>query len=229
MNNAFPFRELKYTADGSATMYVPQWDEHYHSIHGAIQESEHVFINAGLKYFYEKYGMSEIQIYEVGFGTGLNALLSAKFATDNQIKVNYHAIEAYPLSLEEAISLNYTQNLDTQWKNIFEDLHRASWEEKVEISNYFSIYKEHGRIEDKKEVKSIDIVYFDAFAPSAQPELWTELIFKSFYDYMSPDGILVTYCAKGIVKRAMKSAGWSIEKLQGPPGKREMTRAFVFK
>ncbi|MCO5230409.1 MAG: tRNA (5-methylaminomethyl-2-thiouridine)(34)-methyltransferase MnmD [Chitinophagales bacterium] len=229
MNNTHPSRELKYTADGSATLYVPHWDEHYHSVHGAIQESNHVFINAGLKYFIEEYSPDVVRIYEVGFGTGLNAFLTAKWALENQIRIEYYSIEAYPLSIEEALSLNYTEGFESQWLILYEELHRVSWNEKNRISDYFSIHKINGKIEDKMNVKDIDIVYFDAFAPSAQPELWTEDVFQSFYNIMSKNGILVTYCAKGAVRRAMKAADWKIEKLQGPPGKREMTRAYISK
>lgn len=227
MNNTNPKRELYTTADGSSTFFVAQWDEHYHSIHGAIQESNHVFIEAGLKYFIEKYQLTTIKIYEVGFGTGLNAFLTASYLQTTTIKVEYYASEAYPLSLEEVEMLNYTEQMEEHQKELFLKLHTAPWNEKAEISNQFTLIKKQEFLESRTLIGSLDLIYFDAFAPSAQPELWTEDIFSNLLHDISDKGILVTYCAKGSVKRAMKSAGWKIESIPGPPGKREMTRAFV--
>lgn len=227
MNNTNPKRELYTTADGSSTFFVAQWDEHYHSIHGAIQESNHVFIEAGLKYFIEKYQPTTIKIYEVGFGTGLNAFLTASYLQTTTIKVEYYASEAYSLSLEEVEMLNYTEQMEEHQKELFLKLHTTPWNEKAEISNQFTLIKKQEFLESRTLIGSLDLIYFDAFAPSAQPELWTEDIFSNLLHDISDKGILVTYCAKGSVKRAMKSAGWKIESIPGPPGKREMTRAFV--
>lgn len=227
MNNILPKRQVFTTEDGSNTFFVPQWNEHYHSIHGAIQESNHVFIVAGLKYFINQYQPETIKIYEVGFGTGLNALLTASYIQNTSIKIEYYASEAYPLSNEEVKMLNYTELMEKQQKDLFAKLHTASWNEKVEITEQFALIKQKEFLENRISISSIDLVYFDAFAPSAQPELWTEEIFKNLLEDMSDNGILVTYCAKGSVKRAMKSVGWKIEGIPGPPGKREMTRAFA--
>lgn len=227
MNNINPKRELFTTADGSSTFFVAQWDEHYHSIHGAIQESNHVFIAAGLKYFIEKYQPQTIKIYEVGFGTGLNAFLTASYIQNTSLKIEYYASEAYPLTLQEIELLNYTDQMDDVQKDLFLKLHDTPWNEKVEINPQFTLIKQNEFLETRSTIGNIDLIYFDAFAPSAQPELWTEAIFENLYNDMSDKGILVTYCAKGSVKRAMKSSGWKLEAIPGPPGKREMTRAFV--
>ena len=227
MNNTNPKRELYTTADGSNTFFVAQWDEHYHSIHGAIQESNHVFIDAGLKYFIEKYQPTTIKIYEVGFGTGLNAFLTASYLQNTFVNVEYYASEAYPLSHQEVELLNFTEQMEEQQKELFMKLHTTPWNESVEISNQFILTKKNEFLESRTSISSIDLIYFDAFAPSAQPELWTEEIFKNLFHDMSNKGILVTYCAKGSVKRALKFSGWKIESIPGPPGKREMTRAFV--
>lgn len=227
VNKTFPKREIRTTSDGSSTIFVAELDEHYHSIHGAIQESKHVFIEAGLKYFIDQYQPEKIKIYEVGFGTGLNALLTANFIHDTNVKIEYFASEAYPLNLQEIESLNYTDEMEQNEKQLFLNLHKASWNEKVKISDQFTLCKQQEFLENRAALNSIDIVYFDAFAPSAQPELWTESIFKRINNEMSERGILVTYCAKGVVKRTLKSSGFKIEAIPGPPGKREMTRAFV--
>lgn len=222
-----PYREIATTADGSKTLFVPHWDEHYHSIHGAMQESIHVFIHAGLKYFIEKNQPAEIRIFEAGFGTGLNALLTAKYIMDLPVKVFYQSVEAYPLTMEEVEALNYVESESDLLQKIYFDMHQAEWNQPVAITDNFILEKQKGFLEEWQNSGPVDIVYFDAFAPSAQPDLWSEEVFENLYSAMSGDGILVTYCAKGSVKRAMKAAGWNIEKLPGPPGKREMTRAFI--
>lgn len=227
VNNQHPYREITTTRDGSKTLFVPHWDEHYHSIHGAMQESLHVFIQAGLKYFIEKNQPTEIRIFEVGFGTGLNAFLTAKIVKDLPVKIHYQSIEAYPLTMEEVAALNYVEAESEELQNLYFDLHKADWNRSVQITDNFVLEKQKGFLEEWKQLNLVDIVYFDAFAPSAQPDLWTEDIFRNLHKAMTERGILVTYCAKGSVKRAMKSVGWNIEKIPGPPGKREMTRAFV--
>lgn len=226
MNKTILKREIFTTKDGSSTFFVPELDEHYHSIHGAIQESNHVFIEAGLKYLMEKYQPKIIKVYEVGFGTGLNAFLTAFFIQNTSVKIEYYASEAYPLSLEEIELLNYTDQMEVQQKDLFLKLHATPWNQKTEITPQFSLIKQNEFLENRIPIGNIDLIYFDAFAPSAQPELWTEAIFENLFNDMSNKGMLVTYCAKGSVKRAMKSVGWKIEGISGPPGKREMTRAF---
>ena len=215
---------LVITEDGSSTIFIAALDEHYHSVHGAIQESVHVFINAGL--LQKINNTTEINILEIGFGTGLNALLTCLQAEGKACKINYTTIEKFPVSDEHISLLNYSIQLDTpNTKEFFTAIHAARWEASETITNNFSIQKRKMNIEDVDYTNQFDLIYFDAFAPSAQPELWTDLIFASMYKALKPTGLLVTYCAKGIVKRTMKSVGFSIEALPGPKGKREMTRA----
>ncbi len=219
-------RTLVETSDGSKTLFVPHLDEHYHSIHGAIQEALHVFIEAGLEYFLKKYQPDTIRIFEMGFGTGLNAALTAYGTKNLPVMVHYHTVEAHPLTLTEIQALNYFEE-ENDRQDIFMKLHQSEWNKPIQITKNFILEKNEGYIEHIHLPDEIDIVYFDAFAPSAQPHLWEETIFQKIFSSMTERGILVTYCAKGSVKRTMKTVGWNIEKLPGPPGKREMTRAFV--
>lgn len=226
-------RKLITTADGSHTLFVPELGEHYHSIHGAVQESMHVFIKHGLEALPDS--DTPINIFEMGLGTGLNLLLTALQPLNRPI--NYVAVEAYPVSAEEAISLNYatlfTQHPEAQ--DLLARIHHLPWNEPAALREGFTVLKLHAKL---KDVFSPDnplinqlpnnwftLVYFDAFAPEVQPGLWTEEVFQTLYNHMAAGGILVTYCAKGSVRRALKAAGFAIEKLPGPPGKREMTRA----
>ncbi|MFM7643591.1 MAG: tRNA (5-methylaminomethyl-2-thiouridine)(34)-methyltransferase MnmD [Sphingomonadales bacterium] len=215
-------REILKTADGSPTLYLPALDETYHSRHGSVQEALHVFIANGLKPLASK--NKSIQILEVGFGTGLNALLSAQFAIENQVQLNYTGIEAYPV--EEALwhHLDYLQN--QEGKALYEDLMQAKWEEPNALHDFFQITKVQKRIQDWQAKASFDLVYFDAFGPRAQAEMWNKAIFEKLFTSMSNGGILVTYCAQGQFKRDLKAVGFELESLPGPPGKREMTRAY---
>jgi len=214
---------LKKTADGSHTLYVPELDETYHSVHGSIQEAEHVFIEAGLNFFEEK---SSISILEIGFGTGLNAFLTCREAEKNNIQVNYVGIEAYPLGDEIISKLNYLEqlNLYNQIEQ-FNKLHQSDWGEEIVINKNFTLTKLKVLLQDFSVDKKFDLIYFDAFGPNTQEEMWSEYIFKKMYDCLNDKGILVTYCAKGVVKRTIKKVGFMLESLPGPPGKREMTRA----
>ena len=218
-----PSRNIVQTADGSSTLYVPFWDEHYHSVHGAVQESNHVFIRAG---FDRCSGQDKIRILEVGLGTGLNAWLTSIRALSSGQAVYYRGLEAFPLTMDEITALNYTEGKDRQDIELFENIYRADWNTDVQIYPGFILHKEKTFLQQWTTDDSYDLIYFDAFAPSAQDDLWTEEIFSKLYHAVNPGGSLVTYCAKGSVRRAMKAAGWQVEKLQGPPGKREMTRAF---
>ncbi len=201
------------TLDKSHTLFNEQIGEHYHSTFGAIQESEHIFNNK-----------SDINILEIGFGTGLNALLTLKFARGHNLKTNYHGIEAFPISIEQAMMLNYPELIGIE-QDVFIKMHESGEENKA-ISRSFVLKKSLIKLEDTKLPENFfDLVYFDAFSPDSQPELWTEEIFQKIYDSMRTDSILTTYSCKGIVKRALKSAGFQIEKLPGPPGKREFLRA----
>jgi tRNA U34 5-methylaminomethyl-2-thiouridine-forming methyltransferase MnmC len=215
-------RSIVSTADGSSTLYVPILDEHYHSVHGAVQESVHVFIEAGWKAMAP--GRRELAVLEIGFGTGLNAWLTAREAEGQGVYTHYESLEAYPLSLEEARLLNYTEGYSDAEQQIFLSMHESPWGVSVEIQPCFSLKKWHVKLEDWLPNATFDLIYFDAFAPVAQPELWTEAVFKKLRSAAKEGALLVTYCAKGSVKRAMKASGWKPEALPGPPGKREMTR-----
>lgn len=208
------------TVDGTVTLYVPELDEHYHSVHGAKQESMHVFIKAGLELIAES--KKEIRIFEMGFGTGLNAFLTYQFADKNHCKIDYCSVEKFPLEENIIEKLNYAEGNE---KEVFRKLHETEWNKQIIISDFFSLEKIKGSAEELNFAeKKYDLIYFDAFAPRVQPELWTDLIFQKMYDSLNENGILVTYCAKGEVRRSMKRAGFTVEKLPGPPGKREMTR-----
>lgn len=207
------------TSDGSTTIHLPDWNEQYHSKHGAIQEAKHVFIKHGLS----AVGLNKVSILEVGFGTGLNCFITF-LAT--QKKVDYVGVEAYPVTKKELESLNYVAELQAEkYQSIFDEIHAVSWFEKHQITPNFSLTKRQQFFKDISDNECFDIIYFDAFGARVQPELWTESIFKKMFNALKPNGILVTYAAKGSVRRAMQAVGFLVERLQGPPGKREMLRA----
>lgn len=224
MDQSSTIKKTHLTKDGSHTFYIKELDEYYHSIHGAIQESNTIFINAGLKAI----DKTEINIFEMGFGTGLNAFMTFLEAQQNKLKINYYTIEAYPISLEEAKLLNYHKELNAETeREIFLKMHDCPWNESIKISENFILHKIKKEIENLKsnDLPSVDLIYFDAFAPSAQPQLWEKGILKLMYDILKSNGILTTYCAKGVFKRTLKEVGFEVESLPGPIGKREMTRA----
>ena len=214
-------RELKITEDGSHTFYMPDLDEHYHSTHGAIQESMHVFLNAGF-HFCEK---DPIHILEIGFGTGLNCFLTLIEAQKSNRKVVYHSIELYPIDKEQIENLNYADQINYQNKEVFKQLHQAEWNKSIEITPNFTLQKLQGDLREYQFPGKYDLVYFDAFAPDVQPELWTQDIFEKIYQSTNSNAILTTYSTKGIVKRALRASGFEVKRLPGPPGKREMLRA----
>jgi tRNA U34 5-methylaminomethyl-2-thiouridine-forming methyltransferase MnmC len=215
-------RELRQTADGSSTLFVPELQEHYHSINGAIQESNHIFLGCGL-HTIEK---ATVSILEIGFGTGLNAWLTALDVESSQKRVSYTSLEKYPLTREEIALLNYPQLAETPFSaELFQRIHNAAWGENIDLAPLFTLKKIESDVQAFVSTQTYDIIYFDAFAPAVQPELWTEEIFRKMYNALNRGGILVTYCAQGQVKRNMKAAGFRIERLPGPPGKREITRA----
>lgn len=216
-------REIVITKDGSHTIAIPEMAVTYHSIHGAIQESMHVFIKEGLHYVINQSTNQPIHIFEMGFGTGLNTFLTAIEAEKNNIQVHYTATEQFPLSVDEASSLNYVDVLHHQ--NLFQHLHDSPWNEEVIINKHFTIYKIHNSLINLSTNQLFKIIYYDAFAPSAQPELWTKEIFEKLFAMLEPNGVLVTYCSKGDVRRNMIAAGFTVKKLPGPLGKREMLRA----
>ncbi len=218
-------RKVALTKDGSSTIHNSSLNQHYHSIHGAVQESKHVFMKMG----WEEVRKSEttISVLEMGFGTGLNAfLILLECIADPSLTVQYTTLEAFPLEKEEIIGLNYAEQLKAnQQQENFLKLHRVEWEIPVSVENGFTLLKRNIKLEDFiPDTAAYDLVFYDAFAPDAQPELWTEDIFKNLFDGMKPGGMLVTYCAKGQVRRNLIAAGFSVERLQGPVGKREMLR-----
>jgi tRNA U34 5-methylaminomethyl-2-thiouridine-forming methyltransferase MnmC len=218
---------VQITDDGSNTLFVPDLNEHYHSTHGALQESELVFIQNGLQHIPEC--TKEINLLEVGFGTGLNALLTVLESKKQRRKINYVAIEPETPDKEILENLNYASIIGgTEAEGYYKKIHEASWDHPEFLSDYFIINKVQAKLEDVALLdKQFHLVYFDAFGPDVQPELWTEQVFTQLYKCMKKNGILVTYSCKGTVKRALKAAGFSIEKLPGPIGKREVLRATI--
>jgi tRNA U34 5-methylaminomethyl-2-thiouridine-forming methyltransferase MnmC len=215
--------DLVISADGSHTLFVPGLNEHYHSVHGAVQESVHVFINAGLKACEPQ----QINILEIGFGTGLNALLTFLETESNGKTVNYFSYEPFPLAPEVWKKLNYPEIFKhAQAAEAFEEMHTAAWGRGEAVAGNFVLCKNLEKIEDA-ELKSnhFHLVYFDAFAPAVQPELWTNAVFNKIFEACTKDAILVTYSATGQVRRNLESTGFEVERIPGPPGKREMLRA----
>lgn len=213
-------REIIQTSDGSTTIHLPDWDESYHSKHGAIQEAIHVFIKNGFSLFEAK----PVAVLEIGFGTGLNAFITLLEAQKNKQHVNYTGVEAYPVAPEEIVSMNYAKELGAE-NDQFLKLHQTPWETENAISDYFSLTKRKQFFHEIDEQSRFDLIYFDAFGYRVQPELWSLEIFEKMYAALKPGGILVTYAARGVIKRNMTAAGFTVEKLAGPPGKREMFRA----
>ena len=210
------------TADGSDSLYVKDLNEHYHSIHGAVQESEHVFIDAGLKYISAR--NKNISVLEIGFGTGLNAYLTFIESSKLDLIINYSALETFPLEMDLIEKLNYAECLNEE-KDILKTIHACDWEKEIAVSNFFILHKIKNSLQEIILSDSYDLIYFDAFGPNVQPEMWTEELFSKLFSALKPEGVLVTYCAKGEVKRILKRVGFDVESLKGPPGKREMVRA----
>lgn len=212
------------TKDNSHTLYSELFDATYHSTHGAVQESIHVFIKNGLEFYVNEHNAQTLSILEIGFGTGLNTLLTYKFAQEYKLDINYQSVEAFPISMDAAGQLNYTSDEAAEIKNIFLKMHQSESGVLTSLNSFFTLIKHQCLIEGFKSDERFDVIYFDAFSPTQQPELWTEEIFTNMYQLLKPNGILVTYCAQGQMKRNMKAAGFKIVTLPGPPGKREMTR-----
>jgi tRNA U34 5-methylaminomethyl-2-thiouridine-forming methyltransferase MnmC len=219
-------RNLIITKDGSHSVAIPEWEVFYHSVHGAIRESLHVFIEAGLNYWLQKHTAARpCVVFEMGFGTGLNALLTLLEAERLQRKIIYETVEAYPLETAIVQQLNYCEALQqSNFQPAFESLHTSGWNKQQSITPFFSFKKVNALLTEFSASEPVDVIFYDAFAPTAQPELWTEAIFKQLLQLLAPDGILVTYCSKGDVRRAMQAAGFQVERIPGPPGKREMIR-----
>ena len=224
MNQIFSENKPVTSRDGSHTLYSSRFGEHYHSTFGAIQESNHIFIEAALNSIAR--GTKSINLFEVGFGTGLNALLAYRYAEQYQVKINYVSVEAFPLSDDTVKQLNYPSLFGIA-PSLLRNMHSKKGS-LIDISTFFKItvfeipLQEHIFRDDY-----YDVVFFDAFSPEVQPEMWSEKVFKDIFESMSRGGVLTTYSCKGVVKRALKAAGFYIEKLPGPPGKREFIRAVV--
>lgn len=212
-------REILVTSDGSTTINLPDINEQYHSKNGSINETYHVFINSGLKLV----SFDEVSILEIGFGTGLNCFITY---LENEKQINYVGVEAYPVTIEEVEKMNFISVLEAEKESaIFEKMHSVSWEEKHKISDTFSLLKRKQFFEDIEDKDAFNLIYFDAFGARVQPQLWTVEIFQKMFNALKENGILVTYSAKGSVRRAMQEVGFTVERLPGPPGKREMLRA----
>lgn len=211
------------TEDGSHSLFNEELNETYHSTRGAIGESIHVFIKEGLEYFLDKSEKKVIRILEVGFGTGLNAFLTEQFAKRNKVEINFTTLEPFPIDEEIYKKLNYSRpNIDSE---IFLAIHQSPWEEEMRISSQFQLHKTKSQLEYFHTNQLFNIIYFDAFAPSKQPEMWSLENLKKCYDLLSSGGILTTYCAQGQFKRNLETAGFKVETLQGAMGKKEMVRA----
>jgi len=213
--------ELTITSDGSHTIYVPELDEHYHSVHGAVQESIFIFINNGFEFC----KANPVSILEIGFGTGLNALLTAIRSASGKREVNYTSVEKYPVDSKIISSLNHYEFAGENGREIFNLIHSSPWNINVNISNNFKLKKIESDFTKEQLTGRYDLIYFDAFGPDKQPEMWTTKMFTGISDVTNKNGIFVTYSAKGDVKRNLKTCGFDVTLLPGPPGKRQMIRA----
>ncbi len=236
-------RKIITTSDGSKTIQIEGWNEQYHSIHGAIQEANHVFLKHGLLFFCESirhtdyWSLSEVEvspstiennainILEIGFGTGLNTFLTLIEAEKLNLSISYVGVEAYPVEIDEISQLNYVELISEKHAEVFKKIHEVSWERQQQIASNFQLEKQQKFFQDINAEAEFDIIYFDAFGARVQPDLWTEDIFSIMFKALKDNGVLVTYSAKGSVRRAMQAVGFTVERLPGPPGKREMLRA----
>ncbi|MDY8134131.1 tRNA (5-methylaminomethyl-2-thiouridine)(34)-methyltransferase MnmD [Aquimarina sp. 2201CG5-10] len=219
-------REIIITADGSTTIHLPDLNEQYHSKHGAINEALHVFIKNGLHHILTSRDFSSLDILEIGFGTGLNAFITLLETQKNEQKLNYIGVEAFPVTLDEIKQMKYPDALSAiEKEHLFNMMHQTDWEKSTEITQKFRLTKRKQFFADIDDKDNFDLIYFDAFGARVQPDLWTVQIFEKMYDALRSNGVLVTYSAKGSVRRAMQEVGFTVERLPGPPGKREMLRA----
>lgn len=214
--------EIIKTSDGSQTLYLPEMEEQYHSVNGAVTESEYVYIDKGYHYCKN----DPVTVFEIGFGTGLNCLLTALSATEQKRFTTYYSIEKYPLEDSVIRQLTYGEAISEEATEIFKKIHSCEWNIPVKITNYFKLIKlRSDLINDNLTLKeACDVIYFDAFGPDKQPEMWTPSIFKKIFEIVAPGGVLVTYSAKGEVRRQLTSCGFKMERLPGPPGKNQMLR-----
>ena len=213
------------TSDGSKTLFNKEVGEHYHSRHGALQESKHVFLNTGMRYFLEKSGIEKVKILEVGFGTGLNFLITADFCSENNIQLDYTGIEAYPLKQEMIVDTGYEDYISHDLWDSFTAQYEEAQKSSVQMGKLCTLKIEPEKMLDFNAKEPFDVVYFDAFAAVHQPEMWNVESLKHISKFLKQGGVFVTYAITGDLKRTMKSLGFTIEKVPGAPGKREMLRA----
>ena len=219
--------EIITTSDGSHSLLNTELNETYHSTHGAVQESIHVFIKNGLEFFVQRNKSSHINILEVGFGTGLNALLALQYSLTHPVNIDYESLEAFPVDLPTVSQLNYPKEISLpEADKYFRQLHQSAWDQSDAITNSFKLLKRHVKIQEADlGAERFDVIFFDAFAPSKQPDMWELPILQKIEASMRNRAVFVTYCAKGQLKRDLKSLGLVVETLSGPPGKKEMVRA----
>ena len=219
-------REIQKTADGAVTLYIPEIDEHYHSVNGAITEALHVYITEALNKRIESAHDKKdvINILEVGFGTGLNAFLTLIKSIENNINIVFTTLELYPLNTEVVNGVNYPDLVGAEYKDYFKSLHSAEWNKVVSVNENFSIEKVNVDLKDYISEKKFDVIYYDAFAPEKQPEMWNDDIYNKLFSMSNNGCVITTYCAKGVVRRGLRDAGFTMERIPGPPGKREMIR-----
>ena len=221
-----PNVEIIQTRDGSSSLYLPDMDETYHSTHGAVTEALYVFLDKGLKCYRQLHpDHNVIKILEVGFGTGLNAWLTAIAALEDEVSIQYTTLEKFPIDRATIDQLNYTQDRSVRDSGLFGAIHEADWNGQVDIHERFSVQKIYVDVFDfVSQQESFNIIFFDAFAPSKQPEMWSPEVLTKMYQCLTNGGVLTTYCAQGQFKRDLKAVGFDTESLPGPPGKKEMTR-----
>lgn len=218
--------KIEVTEDGSNTLVHPKFNAHYHSVFGAVQESNHVFIDSGLKFQQPNLQDNRCRILEVGFGSGLNAFNTLISSEELSLNIDYVAVEQYPISLETVSQLNFPTAFKREdLQSTFNKMHDVVWEKPVKISENFTLEKRQQDIFNLKDENDYDLIFYDAFGPGAQPELWTAPIFEILYKSLKEQGVLVTYCAQGAARRAMQSVGFAVQRCPGPPSKRHMLRA----
>jgi tRNA U34 5-methylaminomethyl-2-thiouridine-forming methyltransferase MnmC len=217
-------REIRTTGDGSVTIHIPEWKEHYHSVKGAVAEAQHVFLKMGLEHFTSTQNTQTVSILEIGFGTGLNAWLTFLETKTKPLSLNYVGVDAYPVTTSEVAQLNYPSLLNQDAAD-FLRMHQAEWELPATISDQFRLTKRKQLFADISDTNTFDLIYYDAFGSRVQPELWEEAIFATMFNALKEGGVLVTYAAKGSARRAMQAVGFPVARLPGPPGKTEMLRA----